>query len=288
MLLTADYIGTRGRRFQRQVEVNLQENGSRLNPAFGSVVQTETIAPTTFDGLLLTARRRFAHNFQFLASYTLLRSIDEDNDLLGFISKSSLPPDPSIDRGPAPNESRQRFVLSGIYSAPWGIQFSPILTTYSSVPVEIVQNHDFSEGYQTGFYRLPGLQRNAGNRQVHNSADINAAIDSFNANPALVSEHGGPIAHVAPGISLAHDFFSLDFRLVKQFTWSERYRLEVGGEAFNIANHINIFGIANTNFAGLQNNVESPNFGQPLGVTPGGVFGTGGPRAFQLVTKFYF
>ena len=287
-VLTADYIGTRGNRFQRQVEVNHRKIGPPLNPAFDSVVQTETIADTDFDGLLVTANKRFTHNFQFLGSYTLSRSINEDNDLLGFISTSSDPTNHSIDRGPAPNESRHRFVFSGVYLAPWGIQFSPILTTYSSVPVEIVQNHDFSEGFGTGFFRLPGLQRNAGNRQVHNSADINAVIDAFNANPALVAAHGGPIAHVAPGINLAHDFFSLDFRLVKQFTWSEHYRVEVGWEAFNIVNHINKFGIANTNFAGIQNNVESPNFGKLLGVTPGGVFGTGGPRSFQLVAKFRF
>lgn len=286
-VVTADYIGTRGRHFQRQVEVNQQANGTRLNNNFGSVIETQTIANTQFDGLLATVNKRFTNHFQFLASYTLSRSLNEDNDLLGFISASSNPSNHGIDFGPSPNDSRNRLVVSGVFDMPWGIQFAPILTTFSSVPLEITQNHDFSEGVGSHFFRLPGLERNAGNRQVHSGADVNKVIDQFNANPALVAAHGGPLAHV-PNIDLAHPFFTLDFRLVKRFSWKERYHVDIGWEAFNIFNHINILGIANTNYAGLQGNVESPNFGRPLGVTPGGVFGTGGPRAFQLVARFRF
>jgi outer membrane receptor protein involved in Fe transport len=287
-VVTADYIGTRGRHFQRQVEVNQQANGTRLNNNFGSVIETQTIANTQFDGLLATVNKRFTNHFQFLASYTLSRSLNEDNDLLGFISASSNPNNHGIDFGPSPNDSRNRLVVSGVFDLPWGIQFAPILTTFSSVPLEITQNHDFSGGVGSHFFRLPGLERNAGNRQVHSGADVNKVIDQFNANPALVAAHGGPLAHVNSNIDLAHPFFTLDFRLVKRFSWKERYHVDIGWEAFNIFNHINILGIANTNYAGLQGNVESPNFGQPLGVTPGGVFGTGGPRAFQLVSRFRF
>jgi hypothetical protein len=288
LVLTADYIGTRGRHFQRQVEVNKQFSGPPVNPSFGAVIETQTIANTLFDGLLVTADKRFSRRFQLLGSYTLSRSINQDNDLLGFISISSLPTNPGIDTGPAPNESRHRFVLSGVFDLPYGIQFSPILTTFSSVPVNIVQNADFSGGFGTGFNRLPGLGRNAGNRTVTTGADVNKIIDAFNADPALVAIHGGPIAPVDPNVNLSHPFFTFDFRLIKRFTFKEHYKLEVGAEAFNIFNHVNILGIANSNYSGLQNNVENGNFGKPLGVTPGGVFGTGGPRAFQFLAKFRF
>jgi outer membrane receptor protein involved in Fe transport len=291
-VVTADYIATRGRHFQRQVEVNKQFDGSKLNPNFGSVIETQTIANTAYDGLLATVQRRFSKRIQFLGSYTLSRSINQDNDLLGFISVSSIPTNPGIDVGPAPNESRHRFVFSGVFEAPWGIQFSPIVTTFSSVPVNIVQNADFSGGFGTGFNRLPGLGRNAGNRTVHTGADVNKFIDAANADPNVLAVRAaqglGPIPNVNPNIDLSHPFFTFDFRLIKRFTFSDRFNLDVGGEAFNIFNHINILGIANSNFSGLQNNVENPNFGKPLGVTPGGVFGTGGPRAFQFLAKFHF
>jgi len=287
-VVTADYIGTRGRHFQRQVEVNQQPNGTRLNNKFGSVVETQTIANTQFDGLLVSVNKHFSRHFQFLASYTLSRSLNEDNDLLGFISTVSDPKNHGLDFGPSPNDSRHRLVVSGVFAFPWGIEAAPILTAFSSVPVNITQNTDFSAGVGSGFFRLPGLERNAGNRKVQTGADVNKVIDQFNANPTLVAEHGGPLAHVDPNIDLAHPFFTLDFRVAKRFTFKDRYNVDFGWEAFNIFNHINILGIANTNFSGLQGNVESPNFGQPLGVTPGGVFGTGGPRAFQFMTRFRF
>ena len=288
LVVTADYINTRGRRFQRQAEINQKKDGTLVNPNFGSVIESQTIADTAFDGLLVTVNKRFSHRMQFLGSYTLSRSINEDNDLLGFITTVSDPTNHALDRGPAPNESRHRFVFSGVFDLPGGVQLSPILTTFSSVPIEIVQNHDFSEGVGSGFTRLPGLNRNAGNRDVHSGADINKVIDAFNANAALVKAHGGPLAHVNPNIDLSHPFFTLDLRAIKRFSWKEHYSVDVGMEAFNLVNHINILGVANTNFSGIQNNVESPLFGTPLGVTPGGVFGTGGPRAFQFLTRFRF
>jgi hypothetical protein len=290
--VTADYIGTRGRHFQRQVEVNrfLNPDGSlnHVNAAFDSVIETQTIANTQFDGLLATVNKRFTNHFQFLASYTLSRSLNEDNDLLGFISASSNPSNHGIDFGPSPNDSRHRLVISGVFDLPFGVEFAPILTTFSSVPLNITQNTDLSGKLGTGFFRLPGLERNAGNRQVHNGSELNTIINADNQNPAIVKAVGGLIPLVNPKIDFGHPFFTLDFRLVKRFTLKERYHVDIGWEAFNIFNHINILGIANTNYAGLQGNVESPNFGRPLGVTPGGVFGTGGPRAFQLVARFRF
>jgi outer membrane receptor protein involved in Fe transport len=324
-VVTADYIGTRGRHFQRQVEVNRLPSGTpcpaspgpatpRVNCAFDSVIETQTIANTQFDGLLATVNKRFTNHFQFLASYTLSRSLNEDNDLLGFISASSNPSNHGIDFGPSPNDSRHRLVLSGVFDLPFGVEFAPILTTFSSVPLNITQNADFSGIVGDGFFRLPGLERNGGNRQVQTGADVNALINVFNANPANVgptslrgsngfgcsanntpintgsskNPSNGLICTVNPKLDFGHPFFTLDFRLVKRFTWKERYHVDIGWEAFNIFNHINILGIANTNYAGLQGNVESSNFGKPLGVTPGGVFGTGGPRAFQLVSRFRF
>ena len=292
LVVTADYIGTRGRHFQRQVEVNrfLNPDGSlnHINAAFDSVIETQTIANTQFDGLLATVNKRFTNHFQFLASYTFSRSLNEDNDLLGFISASSNPSNHGIDFGPSPNDSRHRLVISGVFDLLWGVEFAPILTTFSSVPLNITQNTDLSGKLGTGFFRLPGLERNAGNRQVHNGSELNAIINADNQNPAIVKAVGGLIPVVNPNIDFGHPFFTLDFRLVKRFTWKERYHVDIGWEAFNIFNHINILGIANTNYAGLQGNVTSPSFGQPLGVTPGGVFGTGGPRAFQLVARFRF
>jgi hypothetical protein len=84
-------------------------------------------------------------------------------------------------------------------------------------------------------------------------------------------------------------------RLAKTFKLSERFRLMAFGEAFNLFNKTNVLGVDNADYSGYFNvlvpDSNNPNhsskFGTPVS-TAGGVFGSGGPRAFQLGAKFTF
>jgi hypothetical protein len=71
-------------------------------------------------------------------------------------------------------------------------------------------------------------------------------------------------------------------------------------EAFNLFNVTNILGVSNLNYSGFNNvlardsndpldpgYLHSSSFGRPV-TTAGGVFGSGGPRAFQLAARFTF
>jgi hypothetical protein len=48
-----------------------------------------------------------------------------------------------------------------------------------------------------------------------------------------------------------------------------------------------VLGVSNVNYSGFGNVLGSPSFGQPV-TTAGGVFGSGGPRAFQFAARFSF
>ena len=71
-------------------------------------------------------------------------------------------------------------------------------------------------------------------------------------------------------------------------------------EVFNLFNITNVLGVSNVNYSGFANalvrdssNPASPgflrssSFGQAV-TTAGGVFGSGGPRAFQFAVRFSF
>jgi hypothetical protein len=71
-------------------------------------------------------------------------------------------------------------------------------------------------------------------------------------------------------------------------------------EVFNLFNVTNILGVSNVNYSGFANVLRrdsddptnagflrSSSFGQPV-TTAGGVFGSGGPRAFQLAVRLAF
>jgi hypothetical protein len=96
------------------------------------------------------------------------------------------------------------------------------------------------------------------------------------------------------------NFSSLDLRLSKAFRLGEKARLEPIVEVFNLFNVMNILGVSNVNYSGFSNvltrDSNNPNdpgffrssgFGSPV-TTAGGVFGSGGPRAFQIAAKFSF
>jgi hypothetical protein len=80
----------------------------------------------------------------------------------------------------------------------------------------------------------------------------------------------------------------------------ERFQVQGFLEVFNLFNITNVLGVSNVNYSGFSNvlirDSEDPNspgflksssFGRPV-TTAGGVFGSGGPRAFQLAVRFTF
>lgn len=287
-------ITRRGRNSNLRVEVNRNEDGSLVNNQFGSVLETQSIGRWSYDGLSFNVARpfwfgdSFFRRFYLNSTYTLSRTNDQANELISFLSGVSDPADPGLDRGPSSYDARHKFVLSNIVDVPYKISIATTINAQSSVPFEIIQNHDFSEGRASGFYRLPVVERNAGSRQLRTGADVNRAIDAFNSNPALVLAHGGPIAHVDPNVNLSNSYFTVALRVSKR--WSgETKSFEIAADIFNLFNHTNVRGLSGANSSGLQNNVESPNFGRPLGITAGGgVFDPSSSRALQLMARFTF
>ena len=96
------------------------------------------------------------------------------------------------------------------------------------------------------------------------------------------------------------DLWNLDLRLAKAVPLTSRARLEVIAECFNVLNVTNILGVSKSNYSGFANVLvrdssdptdpgflKSSSFGRAL-TTAGGVFGSGGPRAFQLGARLTF
>jgi hypothetical protein len=100
--------------------------------------------------------------------------------------------------------------------------------------------------------RLPILPRNALARSVANSAELNAAIDRWNALPPCPAPFpcnaGGAVAHVPAGIDFYSPFRSLDMRLRKDIHLPGRGTLALMAEGFNLFNQVNVRGSSNATF----------------------------------------
>jgi hypothetical protein len=96
------------------------------------------------------------------------------------------------------------------------------------------------------------------------------------------------IAPLPAGTQLGGDsLISQDLRVTKTISFSEKYRLQLIGEAFNL---FNIANLVNVNDLVLP--IEGSDPGSITTLRPTqrstSVFGTGGPRAFQFGARFVF
>ncbi len=123
-----------------------------------SVLQYTSFGQTWYDGFVVSATRRYKNRYQFLASYTLSKAEDNSTDFLTVFlpqdngvgrdpaNPSGLPVgfDPDSERGPSLQDQRHHFVLSGTYSAKYGIDLSSIVTFGSGRPYNILAGADLN------------------------------------------------------------------------------------------------------------------------------------------------
>lgn len=195
-----------------------------------------------------------------------------------------------LEKGPTVNDQRHRFTWASTIDAPWGLQLSPILTMASSIPFDIL--------IPDGTHRIPLIQRNAGARQFRGGTELNAFIRAVNVQGGL--DGVGLLPLVRDDLKFGDGFSSLDLRLTKRIKLGERVSLQGIAEVFNLFNTTNVKGFNAAGYSGFQNVLSrdsqdpkdpgflrSSAFGAAL-QTAGGVFGTGGPRAFQFAARITF
>lgn len=286
-VLRADYLHNHGTHF-----IIGRTIGTVFNPVVGGpdlVKNLESSVKTKYDGLLVSFEKRLSHRSQFRASYTLSKSSNYAND--DQIPFSNGPVDPNNlqrEYGPTPNDQRHRFVFSGTFDLPYQFRLAPIFTTASGVPMDVL--------VPDGSSRIPQLQRNAGGRLFKTAAELNTFIQQINAVAVGVE----PLPLVNNDARFNDNFNSLDLRLSRPFKIGDRVRIEPIAEVFNLFNVTNVLGVSNVNYSGFSNVLvrdsndpanpgflRSSSFGRPV-TTAGGVFGSGGPRAFQFAARVTF
>ncbi len=265
--------------------------GTVFNPVVGGpdrVVNLESSVNTHYDALLVSAERRNSR-LGFRAAYTFAKALNYAND--DQIPFANGPVDPTnlrLEYGPTPNDQRHRFTLAAWAQGPLGLQFAPIVTLASGVPIDI-QMPD-------GQSRVPAFQRNAGGRQFKTGADLNRALLDINAAGGI----GGQLLPlVRDDLRFGDGFSSFDLRVSRPFTFGH-VRVEPIVEVFNLFNVTNVLGVSVKNYSGFSNvlvrdssdpaspgYLRSSSFGQVVS-TAGGVFGSGGPRAFQFGARVVF
>jgi Carboxypeptidase regulatory-like domain len=252
-----------------------ERNDPKALCSLGPIYLTTGIGGGTYRGLLVRAEKRFSHGWQLLGSYAY--SSSEGNGFnTGFNND-----DPLSNYGPLNTDYRHILSVSGLVQLPKQFQLGFFITYVSRPPFSVfLSGLDFN-GDGTTDDLLPGSKVNEFNRGL-GKADLQRLVNDFNQNYAgKVDAHGTPIPLVTlpAHFEFGDPLVTQDLRLSRTFSLRERLQLEMIGEVFNLLNIANL--------SGRSGDLLSPGFGQPRSrVTQ--VFGSGGPRAFQLAARISF
>jgi hypothetical protein len=225
-----------------------------------------------YNGLLTKFDKRFSNRYLVGISYAL-------TDRAGIDGISNLD-DYFANYGPT--GARHVLNVSALFDVPGNIQIGFISAFSSKSPVmPSISNVDL-DGDGTNTTPIPGLDYNCFNRGCDED-DLRAAVDAFNAQYAGGRDaRGQTIARITlpENFEFGDNFSSQDLRVTKTFTFADQARLAVFVEAFNIFNVANLGGYS-------FNLSNATTFGQPTN-RASQVFGSGGPRAFQIGGRFTF
>jgi hypothetical protein len=256
--------------------VGAQASDPLANCSTGSIGIRTSAGRSVYRGLLVKVDKRFSKRYQFLASYafTNMLTMNGVTNLDNWFENWG------------PSGGRHGLNVSGIVDLPFKVQFSFIssMGTRGAYRPQVTSVDLDGDGNDTSF--LPGWNvpdRNPTKARLEKAvADWNALYPDLpnGQRPRTTRGQTIPRLTLPADYSFGDNFSSQDIRLTKVLLFRERYKLNVFAEAFNIFNIANLGGISNT-----LNNPAA--FGVPTSRS-GQVFGSGGPRAFQLGGRFSF
>ena len=252
-----------------------QRNDPQAICSLGSINVQEWEGRATYKGLLLRADKRFSHGFQVLASYAYSSNTGTNHDN-GFNLDNWLQ-----NSGPLPNDYTNILNLAAVVQLPRRFELGLNFSCSSAPPFSAYVGQIDFNGDGTFGDLLPGTTGNAFNRGM-GRAQLEQLVRQFNAEYALTKDAHGlviPRLSLPANYAFGDNFHSLDLRLSRAFVFQERWRASLIGEVFNLYNKANL--------TGYSGDLTSAAFGQPTSRATQ-VFGSGGPRAFQLALRVSF
>jgi hypothetical protein len=206
----------------RTVDLNYP-NAARVRPlpAWGQILQHQSIGQAKYKGLFVELDKRFSRRFQSTISYTL--SSARDNDPQAAITNYA---NEALDWGPSNIDTRNSLVAAGSVNLPLKITLGAIWTIRSSLPFSAYESVTNANGT---LQYVPGTSRNQGNRGL--------SLSDVNTYRATLTLGLSPVAAGAINTNL---FNSFDVHVSRSFFETEHRRLEVIGQCFNLFGHENL------------------------------------------------
>ncbi len=206
---------------------------------FGSVNAQVSDGNSVYHAGNFELRKRFSHNYQFLASYTWSHAIDDSSDLQTLLLPQNNR-DFRAERADSLFDQRHRFVFSGVLTSPAGWRSGDGLHRFLSDFV-VAPIFEISSGRP--FNILSGVDTN--NDQSNQTDRPSVLPDGTLCVPGttgcapLITNGQFTNGSLGRNRGITHSYMSLDLRLTRTVPIGERLRLDVIAEGFNLFNRFN-------------------------------------------------
>lgn len=288
----------------------INPSGSFLNPNYGRLRVWENAASSIYHGMQLSVRKQASHGLEFSANYTYSHSIDDgstwqNNTVNGVAAGDGVTTDqtlPGLDRGNSVFDIRDRLTFTYVWEMPffrdrngwlasllggwqlngiWSFQSGAHWSPFDDRPA-LLQGGCSAASFDPancinagGDYNLDGENNDRPNALANNvHAKFSQWADGFNLPSNFFSAPClGCVGNLGRNTFVGPGYWAADTSLFKNVRLSERFRLQMRVEAFNIFNHTNFL-------LGDHTTVHDPLFGMAGGTHP--------PRNLQFGLRLSF
>ena len=288
------YVGSQGRKLNLVSDIN--QNGAF--PNFGSILQLNTSGTSNYNSLQATFRLRSWHGLTSQLGYTWAHALDEITAYRAAILDDAF--NRKLDYGNSDFDTRHLFTASFVYDipkAPWASGWSKWFVN----DWQLSSLWNFHTGNPSDQTRL-NLDL-IGDPYAGVSHKFSSGVQWLNP-AAFAAPAPGTIGNLARNKFYGPGYADVDFSVFKNFPITERVKIQLRAEMYNLTNRINLsqgIGALGTSCGALNKNsvlqsdrvcTTNSGFGF-VSDTAGDFFGAPGigpgePFGMQLVAKIIF
>ncbi|MBD0371871.1 MAG: TonB-dependent receptor [Pyrinomonadaceae bacterium] len=295
-------IGDVSDAFQAAYAIGLLNPNVGLSGQFSTNAYITNLGSSSYNGMLISLRKRFSQGLQFDVNYTLSHSIDNQSSVVNTVFGGLVCDirNLRVCRGNSDFDIRHLFNANFIYELPFGRgrmfgsdasglvnqiiggwTVTGIVTARSGLPFHLTTG-SFPVGFVFNSPAVVTGNASVLQGQIHDTA---SGQIQFFADPTQVFNSASPLAGAVRNpfggeignrnVLRGPSFWNVDLAVLKNFKmpWSESQRLQLRWEMYNAFNH-NVFGLPSTN-------INSTTFGQ---ITTS----ASTPREMQFAIRYEF
>lgn len=253
---TATYQFGAGGPFAAGQTITIPYYTDRINTAYGATTDIFSGVNSNYEGLVAQVSHQATRNLTFNANYTWSHALDYGENNTTFSNTNSVldPYNLRLEYGNSNQNIPNRLVAYAVYNTP---------SRFHGLLGQVLNNYEFAPNFsiQNGAPYSAGLQGTYA-PILDNGCIVNGATCAATGTRITSASTSGGIngtggAARVPGSNRNIFQFRreviLDFRISKRFRVFDRADVELLGESFNIANHLNQTGVASTSAYGISN-----------------------------------